>query len=380
MTIQLDLNSPTRVSPPLLPGDPIPWVSMASDIRPDFRLSTLGGRRWVMTIVDSLASELGRQVESHFLSACRRLRPFTSAATLVSRDPADATRKVPHDITGARYLFDPGGAMAEMFGVSRTDALMSIIVDERLRVLCIETSPEPGSHITSAFDQLNAFVAAPEFSSATPLAPVLLVPRIFEADLCQRLIAGYERHGGEESGFMVEADGRTVAKFDHSHKRRSDWSIDDASLVQACHRAIERRLVPEIRRAFQFEVTRIERNLVACYDSEVGGFFNRHRDNTTKGTAHRRFAVSINLNAESHEGGELVFPEFGAARYRPTNGGACVFSCSLLHEARPVTRGKRYVFVPFLYDEAAKRVREENLRFIDGLQATNSPDKSSSNG
>ena len=81
-------------------------------------------------------------------------------------------------------------------------------------------------------------------------------------------------------------------------------------------------------------------------------------------TAHRRFAVSINLNAEEFEGGDLRFPEFGPRTYRPPTGGAVVFSCSLLHEATPVTQGRRYAFLPFLYDEAGERVRAENLRFL----------------
>jgi predicted 2-oxoglutarate/Fe(II)-dependent dioxygenase YbiX len=37
-----------------------------------------------------------------------------------------------------------------------------------------------------------------------------------------------------------------------------------------------------------------------------------------------------------------------------------VFSCSLLHEATPVTRGRRFAFLPFLYDEQAAKVREAN--------------------
>ena len=44
----------------------------------------------------------------------------------------------------------------------------------------------------------------------------------------------------------------------------------------------------------------------------------------------------------------------------PPAGGAVVFSCSLLHEATPVTRGTRYAVLPFLYDEAAARIREAN--------------------
>ncbi len=42
-----------------------------------------------------------------------------------------------------------------------------------------------------------------------------------------------------------------------------------------------------------------------------------------------------------------------------------VFSCSLLHEARPVTQGTRYCFLPFLHDAPAEIVRQENQRFLD---------------
>jgi predicted 2-oxoglutarate/Fe(II)-dependent dioxygenase YbiX len=82
-------------------------------------------------------------------------------------------------------------------------------------------------------------------------------------------------------------------------------------------------------------------------------------------TSHRRFAVSLVLNTGQFEGGSLRFPEFGGRLYSPPEaGGAVVFSCSLLHEAMPVTRGKRYVFLPFLYDEEGARQREDNLRFL----------------
>ncbi len=44
------------------------------------------------------------------------------------------------------------------------------------------------------------------------------------------------------------------------------------------------------------------------------------------GAQHRRFAVSINLN-NNFEGCDLMFPEFGRKVYRPSEGGALVFSC-----------------------------------------------------
>jgi predicted 2-oxoglutarate/Fe(II)-dependent dioxygenase YbiX len=71
--------------------------------------------------------------------------------------------------------------------------------------------------------------------------------------------------------------------------------------------------------------------------------------------------VTINLNADEYEGGDLRFPEFGPRTYCAPTGGAVAFSCSLLHEALPVTRGTRYAFLPFLYDDAAAEIRRANL-------------------
>ena len=125
------------------------------------------------------------------------------------------------------------------------------------------------------------------------------------------------------------------------------------------------RLFPEIKRAFQFEVTQLERDIVVRYDAKEGGFFKPHRDNTTVATEHRRFAVTINLNAEEYEGGDLRFPEFGNSTYRATTGGAVVFSCSLLHEALPVRSGLRYCYLPFCYNAEDAKLRLEREAFLD---------------
>jgi hypothetical protein len=144
------------------------------------------------------------------------------------------------------------------------------------------------------------------------------------------------KHGGEESGFMREEKGLTVHKVDYAHKQRRDQKILDESLRTAAMHRIHDCLVPEIQKAFQFRATRIERYIVACYDSATGGHINAHRDNMTKGTAHRRFGVSLDLNSE-FEGGDLRFPEFGRQTYKAPAGGAVVFSCSLLHEVTPIS-------------------------------------------
>ena len=41
-----------------------------------------------------------------------------------------------------------------------------------------------------------------------------------------------------------------------------------------------------------------------------------------------------------------------------------VFSCSLLHAVSKVTAGERYAFLPFLYDDAAAKIREANIAYL----------------
>jgi predicted 2-oxoglutarate/Fe(II)-dependent dioxygenase YbiX len=163
---------------------------------------------------------------------------------------------------------------------------------------------------------------------------------------------------------MRDVDGKTVAIIDYGHKRRRDCDIEDERLRHSCMVRIHDRLAPEILKAYQFHATRMERYIVACYDATEGGHFRGHRDNTTRGTAHRRFAVSLHLNTGEYDGGQLRFPEFGRQLYTAPVGGAVVFSCSLLHEATPVTRGRRFMFLPFLYDDAAAKIRQQNRKFL----------------
>ncbi len=275
---------------------------------------------------------------------------------IVGQDIERPSRK--DALPGLRFLFDTGGAIAEKYGAVEDDRWL--LIDPALHVLAAGTTDEADRMI----DRL-AQLPPPSLHSGTEgMAPVLLTPRIFEPEFCIRLIDLYRREGGEASGFMREVDGVTTLMMDDNHKRRTDVIVEDEQVQKQIMARLRHRLVPQIAKAFNFEPTRIERYLVARYDAQTGGFFRPHRDNTTRGTAHRRFAVSINLNGD-YDGGGLRFPEFGNRTYRPPPGGACVFSCSVLHEATPVTRGERFAFLPFLYDEAAAAVREANLKYLD---------------
>jgi hypothetical protein len=263
------------------------------------------------------------------------------------------------EIPGIRWLHDVEGEVARQYEIDRAGLGGDRPLD------CASCSPRPWTRPPACIARLARLDDVDAHAGVALHAPVLIAPRIFEPAFCRRLIETYDAVGGTPSGFMREVDGRTVVLSDPHHKRRSDVTIDDEALRDAARMRITRRLLPLIQQAFQYRPTRMERYIVACYDSQDGGWFRPHRDNTTKGTAHRQFAVSINLDAEAHEGGDLRFPEFGRRTYRPPTGGAVVFSCSLLHEATPVTAGRRYAFLPFLYDEAGARLREANSVYLD---------------
>ncbi len=354
-------------------GDPAPWFSLPASTGSLFHLSSLGGRYVVLCFFGSLADpRAAREVKA----ILRHRGLFGDHRILffgVSTDATDRTqRRAVQDLPGIRYFWDEEGTASRLYRAILAEddrragpyRAHTVVLDPSLRVLADVDFDDPRGHAARLVTFLRALPPPDRHAGVETWAPVLIVPRVFESAFCRHLIGLYEAAGGEDSGFMREVDGKTVSVIDHAHKRRHDYGIVDEAVRSAANQRIHRRLVPEIKKAFQFDVTRIERYIVACYDAGEGGYFRPHRDNTTKGTAHRRFAVSINLNAEEFEGGDLRFPEFGPRTYRPPTGGAVVFSCSLLHEATPVTKGTRYVFLPFLYDEAGARLREQNNRFL----------------
>lgn len=188
--------------------------------------------------------------------------------------------------------------------------------------------------------------------------PILVLPEVFSPDFCEWLIAQFETRGNEPSGTLRMSEGKMVHDTSGQNKRRRDHHVVDKDLMEAIGSRIERRVLPEIQRAFHCPVRFVEEFKIVRYDADVGGFFRPHRDNTSMGTAHRRFAMTLNLNAEGHEGGDLRFPEYGYASYRPRTGEAAIFSCNLLHEATDVTKGSRYVLLSFMYDESGRQIME----------------------
>jgi peroxiredoxin len=235
-----------------------------------------------------------------------------------------------------------------------------VFYDAGLRVARV-WRPTAGEDVVAGIEEfVRSFLSRDEPRDIVQHAPVLLVPNVLPPDLCRQLIALWET-SNEDSGFMKQVGDKTVGMTDYSHKIRRDHFMTEGPEHDLVKKYVTARVLPEVFRAFNYQVTRREDFRIACYDASRGGYFRPHRDNTTDGTAHRRFAMSLLLNDE-YEGGFLRFPEYGGHRYRPSAGGACVFSCSLLHEATDVTAGSRFVLLSFFYGEAEARKREEYAR------------------
>ena len=266
-----------------------------------------------------------------------------------------------HHLDGAFTVADPDRKTSAKFGLG--DRPLLFVLDPNQRVLA---HFEPGAQRMAerALEQVVSLPSAPLHRPGVH-APCLLIPNVFSSEECRHLISQFWLRGNHESGTYRVQDGVMVHAPNYGAKRRRDHHVGDKDLLELIGNRIGSRVIPEIRRAFQSNITRVEEFKIVCYEPEPGGYFRVHRDNTTPQTQHRRFAMTLNLNSEEYEGGELRFPEYGGATYKPATGEAVIFSCNLLHEATDVIGGKRYVLLSFLYDEAGQKQRaayEEALR------------------
>ncbi len=358
------IDKPKR--PPAV-GEFAPDFVAKTEINPQFHSTVLGGLWSVMFFHGSLAVP-SSAAAYQAIGEARDLFDDKDAYLFgFSVDPADRERGT-KDARGMRYILDTGAPISRLYGVAGPGGVYTptaFLLDRCKRVVAIE----PAGRIRHLLERLRREIEAERPLLGEQLAPVLTVPGILEPELCAELIRFYETQGGVASGHMNTVDGRTVAVINDMVKRRKDAILPEGDLKSTLCDRISFRLVPAVKRFLGWHATRIERYIVACYSAEDAGFFRMHRDNTTPGTAHRKFAVTINLNAEDFDGGELRFPEFGSRTYRPPTGGATVFCCSLLHEVTPVTRGLRYATLPFLYDEAGKRIRDANAASLEPAPA-----------
>jgi predicted 2-oxoglutarate/Fe(II)-dependent dioxygenase YbiX len=356
-------------------GDPVPWFSLPVVTGGSFDLQASAGRWVILSFVGSLAdpraiAEVGELIhlsasssDDHLVIGC----VFTGQPSQTDHLAAISTSTL-------SFLADSDGAVSRSFGAGVMPR--TVILDPMLRAIADIAWDHPQGHANMVRTVLQGLPAVDDSAGVPMFAPALMVPRVFSFGICDFLTQFYETQGAVDSGFQFDIDGKTVTLSDWRLKRRSDVAVGVDEVRDLIRDHVVRRLIGPIERYFQFKATRMDRYVVACYDSAVGAHFHRHRDNINAGAQHRRFALSINLNND-FEGGDLVFPEFGRKAYRPSEGGALVFSCGALHQVTPVTKGKRYAFLAFLYGEEDVAKREANNERLHAgeLQYTSGRDR-----
>ncbi len=356
-------------------GDPAPWFSIPSTNNPLFHFSTVGGRRTVLFFFASAAFAQIQVILNSFQELSEEFGRLQVPLFGVSVDPTDKELNKPTTIAPSFIVFwDLDKTLSQQYGVCRDVeekgtagvqyAPQTFILNENHQVINIFPMGEPHQHAQQVLDFIKSLPPKEEAGPATPHAPVLVIPNVLDKASCRDLIDMYKTHGGSPSGFMRQVEGKTVGLFDDNFKKRRDLFIEDPKLQQRLNAIILRRVRPEVEKAFQFTITRCERYLVGCYDAQSGGYFRPHRDNTSKGTVHRRFAMTLNLNVGEYTGGFLRFPEYAPHGYKGDSGTAIIFSCSLLHEATPVISGERFALLSFFYGNEDAKVREANFKYL----------------
>ena len=339
-------------------GDPVPWFGAPLIGDGSFHLQVAAGR-WI--VLSFLGSPADPRVQAELGALLRDAALFDEDKLVfygvLTASPADMTPYAQMSTAAISFIADYDGAVSRMFGAA--DMPRTIVLDPMLRAVADIPWDFAAGHAQSVRNVLASLPAVDDSAGVPLTAPVLIVPRVLDFQLCDFLVQFYEKLGGKDSGFLLDSDGKTATVVDYRLKRRNDLLIAAPELRDVIRNQIVRRLLPAMERFFQYQATRMDRYIVACYDAAVGGHFYRHRDNVNAGAQHRRFAVTINLSKD-YDGGDLIFPEFGRRTYRAPVGGAVVFSCGALHQVTPVSRGRRYAFLAFLYGEADAALRENN--------------------
>ncbi len=339
-------------TPPLAVGDIAPDCALKAlggevvDLRGD----AVAGRPLVVIFCPRFSAAVVAALDGFraaldaFAASGARLFAMTLAPAAVAMEQA-----LPFPV-----LLDRNGDTFRAFNADSRDAPTTIVLRPNHHVAAI-VKAAPEAQAGAALAAAERLAAARRPVLMAPHPPVLIVPEVFSRGDCERLITVYKtrgnvflepRHGDDD----MASDYKTRIP-DYGRGDRIDHWLVEQDTVGFVDARLRSRLFPEIQRAFQYPITRRERMRIGCYEGARGGEPHGHRDNSEAFVAYRRFALSINLNTEAFEGGELRFPEFGDQRYRPESGAAFVFSCSLLHEALQVTSGTRYVLLAFLFGD-----------------------------
>ena len=356
----------SRAAPLLAPytsdigvGSPAADVSMFDQDGRPLRLfeDAFAGHTLVLVFCGPLDNAEVSKGLAGFARVENRLQDAGAKLIIVSsRTDARQARGLKDEIgLAAPVCGDGNGSAFAQYGLGKgTDmpgrlSLRTVIVTPNRQVRAIMDEPQSASQAASIVDSVSEEGAAARHW-VPGHAPILIIPNALTPDDCAALI-GHFTAGGDfaiAKSSQPAPEGMKLPVYDYNRQDRIDHIISDQAILQRIDQRLHERVVPMVKKAFAFDVTQREPLHIARYNGPRDGIEVGHRDNVAASSAHRKFALSINLN-DDFEGGELVFSEYAPQGYRAAPGTALVFSSSLLHEVQETTKGIRYNLISHFY-------------------------------
>ncbi|MCZ8135445.1 MAG: redoxin domain-containing protein [Porphyrobacter sp.] len=316
----------------------------------------ISGKHLIMAFLGDPESERTAALLSALAGMEARLEAAHATVLAISASSDAAANKARKRDAGFGWpiIGDASGALFASYGLhkgtDRADRLVLLTPYRQIRTW-FDIEGDATSALGTIMDILHNAGAAEETRWSPPHAPVLVVPNVFSPEECANLVQSVVT----DTPFMVrqprpgEVPGNyKIPVYDHFRQDRIDLIIKDRNTLAILDERIFGRIVPMIKKAFAFDVTRREDLHIARYVGRREGITMGHRDNMEPPGAHRRFALSVSLN-DDYEGGGISFREFSPKAYRVPAGTAMVFSSSLLHEVEETTSGVRYNLISHFF-------------------------------
>ncbi|HEX2727762.1 MAG TPA: redoxin domain-containing protein, partial [Beijerinckiaceae bacterium] len=227
----------------LTPGDPAPWFRQRSGSNPRYVFDTAAGRYIVLCFYGSAGDARGRTTIREVMARRAFFDDVRACFFGVSLDPQDeAENRVADSTPGVRFFWDFDATVSSLYGaVPKTTEpgkpvrgrRFWVVVDPMLRVLKVLPFADNGRDVADLFAFLESLPPPERFAGFEIQAPILILPNVFEPDFCRQLIDLYEKHGGEESGFVRQIGDKTLMIADPDFKRRKDFTITDPALIKS---------------------------------------------------------------------------------------------------------------------------------------------------
>lgn len=159
---------------------------------------------------------------------------------------------------------------------------------------------------------------------------------------------------GEKVSAKVGSTKENTAEVKEIRSSRIKW-ID---VFDKEHEWIFQRLVMTINTVnplyFGLDLTGLENLQLTEYDENYDGHYSMHIDSSWKKAVsnHRKLSIVVQLSdPDTYEGGDLVlYPDSLKTPYTAPKalGEVVLFRSNIIHEAKPVTKGKRYSLVAWV--------------------------------